>query len=101
MIDSGPRNKTYHLGGVTKVTHFEVATQLAKRMKLPEDLIVPITRQIALTSRKAAGITTPVDIQDYSLNSTQAVLNLKVQPLFLEQCLDLVEKELIVPSLTA
>jgi len=101
VINSGPRNKTFHVSGLTKVTQFELAKRLADRLKLPADLIVPISRPVAMMSRKAAGISSQLEVQDYSLNSTQSVQLLKVQPLFLEQSLDLIEKELIVPSMTA
>jgi dTDP-4-dehydrorhamnose reductase len=89
IIESGVRNKTLHFGGLTKLTQYEWGVEFAKRFGYDPSLILPSR---ATYTRK--GI--PSDQHgDYSLNCTLAVETLKIKPLLLEQCLDLVDQKLI------
>ena len=87
MVDSGPKNKTLHYGGLTKLTHYELARKFAKRFSYNEDLIF----QSQHTKRGSI----EAEIADYSLNSSWVAENLKIKPLLLEECFDLLEKELV------
>lgn len=81
-IDTATRNKILHHGGLTKTTYAEVAQAFARRFKYDPSLVVhapPLRRR-------------PLD---YSLNCTQAIQTLKIKPLLLEECFDLIEKKLV------
>lgn len=89
LIESGFRNRIVHYGGLTKVTYFELAKAFATRFKYNPNLIVP--KKAAATKN----IASEDSLFDFSLNSTQAVETLKIKPFLLEECFDLIEKELI------
>jgi dTDP-4-dehydrorhamnose reductase len=89
IIETGVRNKVLHFGGLTKVTRYEWGLAFAKRFGYDPSLIVPSR---AMYMRK--GIASDQH-GDYSLNSTQAVELLKIKPLLLEECLDLIDQQLI------
>lgn len=82
IIEGGPRNKVFHFGGLTKCTYPQLAKAFAKRFGFDPSLIL----------EKETELQHPFD---YSLNSTELVKTLKVEPLLLEESLDLIEKELV------
>ena len=84
LVDSGIRNKILHLGGLTKLSKYEFAVRFAKRFGFDSNLIRPEEN--------------PEENLDYSLNSTNAINLLKVNPLLLEQGFDLIEKRLVTHS---
>ncbi len=84
-IESGTKNRTLHFGGLSRCTEHELGTNLAKRLGVPDSLVV----------RKSAKA--DAQMRDYSLNTSASVRALEVKPLFLKQSLDLVEKRLLVP----
>lgn len=86
LVESGPRNKVLHYGGLTKISYFDFARRWAERFGYDPELIQP---------RKADAAHHHVSTLDYSLNSTQIAQTLKIQPLLLEEGFDLVEKRLI------
>lgn len=89
LVDSGPRNKTLHYGGLTKVTHYDLGRAIAQRFGYDPKLI---SAQVVRTRHGG-----DVPTEDYSLNSSLVAETLKIQPLLLEEGLDLLEKELVPP----
>lgn len=85
IIDTNTRKKIFHHGGLTKTSPYEMGVAFAKRFKFDPSLVTPAK------GRTHAG----AQVADYSLNSTAAVEALKIKPLFLEECFDLIEKNLI------
>ena len=83
VIEGGARNRVLHFGGLTKLTHYEWATQFAQRFNYDPRLIVPSH--------------TNGTKKDYSLNCTQATQMLKLKPLLIQESFDLIDQEL-VPS---
>jgi dTDP-4-dehydrorhamnose reductase len=89
LIESGMKNKIIHYGGLTKITPYEFAKLFAERFGYDTSLIAPKAR-----------VKNPLFIDpnmnfDYSLNFTQCIESLKIQPLLLEQSLDLIQEQLI------
>jgi dTDP-4-dehydrorhamnose reductase len=89
LVDSGPRNKTLHYGGLTKLSVQDFAVQFAKRFGYDPGLV--------LASRAAygQGTTNILNSYDYSLNCSQVAESLKIKPLLLEEGFDLLEKQLV------
>lgn len=81
LIEGGPRNKTFHVGGLTKCSQLEFAKAFARRFGYDPNLIL-----------EKRTIEPPAD---YSLNSTAIVQLLKLKPLLLDEGFDLLEKELV------
>lgn len=99
VIDGGVKNRVLHFGGLTKLTHLELAQAFARRFKYDPALVVPtktVYQNVGALSSRANKISSSNEIQtfDYSLNSTQAAQLLKLQPLILEQSFDLLEEQL-------
>lgn len=92
LIESGPRNKVLHYGGLTKLTHFQLGVEFAKRFGFDPALVVP-----GQTARKTVSRIDDADhrFRDYSLNSTQLVEMLKIKPLLLQESFDLIEQDLV------
>lgn len=88
LVESGPRNKVMHFGGLTKLTHFELAKEFAKRFGYDPSLVVQKRNTDIITLNEK-------ETFDYSLNSSQIVESLKVKPLLLEESFDLLEKQLV------
>lgn len=86
LVETGSRNKTYHYGGLTKITDYELAKNFASRFGYNSDLIT--------LSRYSKGTAHSSDsfYRDFSLNSSQTAESLKVKPLLLEECFDLIQK---------
>jgi dTDP-4-dehydrorhamnose reductase len=80
VTETGIRNRTLHYGGLTKVSHYELARTFARKLGYDANLILP---------------SIPDSRADYSLNSTHTAELLKVQPLLLEQGLDLLDQRLV------
>ncbi len=76
------RNTTYHLGGLTKVNYYEMGQILAKRFKMDSNLVVPGKGNL-----ESGG--------DFSLNGSELVKQLEIDPLVLEKSLDLFKQSLI------
>jgi dTDP-4-dehydrorhamnose reductase len=87
------RNKTFHFGGLTKMSWADFGKTFAQRFGYDPKLIVPVntTRDNA----KAAARADKKEFLDFSLNSSQAVETLKIKPLLLQESFDLIEKKLI------
>ncbi len=79
------RNRSVHYGGLTKMSWAEFGRSFARRFGYDPKLIVPTN---VARDRK--------EFLDYSLNSTQAVEQLKIKPLLLQESFDLIEKKLII-----
>lgn len=79
IIENDVRNKTLHLGGLTKISLYELATRFLAGFDYHAK---------PLPSSTPA---TDVVIQDFSLNFSQTLRLLKAEPLFLEQSLDLLK----------
>jgi dTDP-4-dehydrorhamnose reductase len=94
LVESGVRNKVLHFGGLTKLTYYEWAHHFARRFGYDPALIVPSR---AAYMRK--GIASDTHSRgDYSLNCSQAVEMLKIKPLLMEECFDLIDQQLIPRS---
>ncbi len=76
------RNETYHLGGLTKVSWFEMGQILAEKFKMDPNLVVP-----GKGNFEHGG--------DFSLNGTDLIKQLEIDPLVLEKSLDLFKESLI------
>lgn len=88
IIESGVRKKTLHYGGLTKVSYYDFARLLAQRFGYDTKLV---TSSVTSASHMPHG----VNVLDYSLNFTNIVETLKIKPLFLEECFDLIQQKLI------
>lgn len=89
LIQSGIKNKIFHFGGLTKLTHYEFSRRYAKFFGYDEMLI-------SIQPQKEAPTLTPErGVLDFSLNSTLSYQTLKVQPLLLEESFNLIQQELI------
>jgi dTDP-4-dehydrorhamnose reductase len=82
--DEGVRGILHHSGGEA-CTMLGLAKRIAARFQLPASLLRP---------RSLSGPDAPVP-RDYSLDGTSLARRLKVEPLLLEQGLDLLEKQLL------
>ncbi|OFZ81857.1 MAG: hypothetical protein A2583_10635 [Bdellovibrionales bacterium RIFOXYD1_FULL_53_11] len=90
LVDSGPRNKTVHYGGLTKLTPCEFARAFATRFGYDPALVFE-----KKTGPRDESMLVETQTFDYSLNSSFIVETLKVQPLLLEEGFDLFEKSLV------
>lgn len=84
VMESGMRQRTFHYGGLTKLSYYDLGVSFAKRFNYDPRLIVP-----------AAPRPDENQVYDFTLNCTAATQELKIQPLLLEQSLDLLDQELI------
>lgn len=87
LVDSGPKNKFLHYGGLTKATYYDFAKLFAQRFGYNAELLVP-RRPQAKQAHEAP-------LLDYSLNSSQMAQGLKIKPLLLEESLDLFNQHLV------
>jgi dTDP-4-dehydrorhamnose reductase len=94
------RNRSFHYGGLTKMTWADFGKAFARRFGYDPRLIIPTN-----PAREPTGNSTRTDrrdsgekFKDYSLNSTQSVELLKIKPLLLQESFDLIEKKLIIAS---
>lgn len=76
------RNEIYNLGGLTKVSWYDMGKILAERFKMDPNLIVPGKGNI-----EHGG--------DFSLNGTELIKQLEIDPLVLEKSLDLFKESLV------
>jgi dTDP-4-dehydrorhamnose reductase len=83
-LASGLKNKVLHFGGLSRVTEYELAHRLAERLEVSPTL---------LHRKKAPSEQSSLD---YSLNTTASVRALEVQPLLLQQSLDLIQQHLLI-----
>jgi dTDP-4-dehydrorhamnose reductase len=77
-IERDLRNRFLHVGGLTKITPFELTQLFLKKIGLPTDLIEPSENGGSQSSKI-----------DYSLNFTETLKLIETEPLLLEQSLDL------------
>jgi dTDP-4-dehydrorhamnose reductase len=85
LADSTQKNKIFHYGGLTKLSHYEFAKLFARTFGFPENLV---TRPQSSESKRDS-------FSDYSLNCSAAVEALKINPFLLEQSFDLLKKQMI------
>lgn len=88
LVDSGPRNKMLHYGGLTRASHYDFGKEFARRFGYDPKLVIP-SRPAAQSGRSESALI------DYSLNSTAAVEMLKIKPFLLEESLDLLKQHLV------
>ncbi len=109
VADSGIRNKILHFGGLTKVNSLEWGRAFAERFGYDPKLVMEAQIKVQAEEEKAkqqqeqpnkkkAFSAPDLGNRDYSLNSSLAIEMLKVKPLLMEQCFDLIEKDLVPPS---
>lgn len=91
LIESGPKNRILHYGGLTKLSVFEFGRRFAARFGFDPSLVTPKT--VAFGRRVTED--SESKIYDFSLNSSQMIETLKVKPLLLEESFDLIEQKLI------
>lgn len=89
LVEGGVRNRVVHYGGLTKLTHYELALAIAKAIYLPVNQIL---------ARKVTTRSGEEDMLDYSLNSSFAVQNLNARAYSIEEGLEMLVKNL--PNLT-
>lgn len=82
VIVNESRNNTYNLGGLTKVSWFEFGQMFAERMGFDPALVMPGKGQL-----DAGG--------DFSINGSEFIAQSEINPLLLEESLDLFKKQLI------
>ena len=75
-------NHTYNLGGLTKLSWYELGVMVADSLGLDTNLVVPSKGNFE-------------DEVDFSLNGSELVRLLQVDPLVLEQGLDLLKQQLV------
>lgn len=79
VIDQDVINRTIHLGGLTKVSMHELAMRVTGLLGYDTSLI------------ETGDSITNTQVNDFSLNFTQTIRSLKIQPLLLEQSLNLLK----------
>lgn len=80
LVDGGIKNKTLHVGGLTRASWYDLGCMVAKKFGFSPGLVVATSDRFE---------------SDYSLNSTQVATLLKIKPLFLEESLDLFHQQLV------
>jgi dTDP-4-dehydrorhamnose reductase len=81
-IVSETQSKTYNLGGLTKLSWHEFGIMVAESLGFDKNLIVPVKGQFD-------------DNVDFSLNGSELIRRLQIDPLVLEQGLDLLKQQLV------
>jgi dTDP-4-dehydrorhamnose reductase len=92
LIESGYKNRVFHLGGLTKLSILDLGQRFARRFGYDPALVQ--SPNPAVDARPGALEHVAKDL-DFSVNSSQLVEALKFQPLLLEECFDLIEKKLV------
>jgi dTDP-4-dehydrorhamnose reductase len=77
VLEYDVRNKVLHLGGLTRISEYDLALRFLGHFNLPKEHIHPLDSVLEY------------QYQDYSLNFTQTLKLLQTEALFLEQSLDL------------
>ncbi len=83
VIQNETKNKTYNLGGLTKISWHEFGTQIANTLGFNPTQVVPVKAQFE-------------GDKDFSLNGSELVRMLEVDPLVVEEGLDLLKKKLVL-----
>jgi dTDP-4-dehydrorhamnose reductase len=78
VVESDIRNKTLHLGGLTKLSLLNLANRFLDDFGMNAE-VQPTPQELEVST------------QDFSLNSTQTLRLLKTEPLFLKQSFDLLK----------
>lgn len=81
-VTSETLNRTYNLGGLTKLSWFDFGSAIAQSFGFDPSLVVPTHGQFE-------------DEVDFSLNGSEIVRQLQIDPLILEQGLDLLKQQLV------
>jgi dTDP-4-dehydrorhamnose reductase len=101
LIDAGFKNKILHLGGLTRVSYYDMARHLAMSLGFDPSLINPSGQGVPGASGGYQGgksaISAALANLDFSLNCSSVVENLKIKPLLLKESLDLIKQDLIRP----
>ena len=84
VLSNETTNELYNLGGLTKLSTYDLGVEIAKKLKLDPALITP-----------GRGIFKDSSFLDFSLNATKFVKSSKINSLVLEESLDLLKKQLI------
>jgi len=84
IIKNETVNDTYHLSGLTKLTSHQFAQELARKLNLDPELLVP-TR----------GMFPDATSLDFSMNGSKFIRQSKIDPLVLEQGFDLFKQLLV------
>ncbi len=79
VIEGDIRNKTLHLGGLTRISEYQLALEILEAFGFDKKILSPTKSGTGTMSL------------DYSLNTTQTLRLLKTEPLFLKQSLDLLK----------
>ncbi len=77
------KNEIYNLGGLTKLSWYDMGMRFANVLGFDENLIVPGKGQIDLAG-------------DYSLNGSELIRQSNINPLLLEEAFDLFQKNLVL-----
>jgi dTDP-4-dehydrorhamnose reductase len=93
LAETPVRNRILHYGGLTKLSYYEWGKAVAERFGYDAKLVHPSPTR-ARKGSIAAGLGAEAAL-DFSLNSTAAAELLKIQPLALDEGLDLVQKKLV------
>ena len=89
-LEGGPKNRTFHVSGLTSLTHYEAGLAAGRKLGFSTARIKASRPGGALAAQLAAA-----SMRDFSLNSSKLVESLKVQPLLLEKGLDLIQENLV------
>lgn len=89
LVATGPRNKIFHYGGLTRVSPYRFAKAFARRFGYDEKLVVTRNARYLRAGAEEG------EISDYSLNTSEAANTLKIKPLLLEEGFDLFEQKLV------
>ncbi len=100
LVDAGIRNKTIHCSGLTRASYFDFGQLFAQRFGFDPSLLVASGAAVPGVSGgyqggKSAISSAGVQHLDFSLNCSQAAETLKLKPLLLEECFDLIEQDLV------
>jgi GDP-mannose 4,6-dehydratase len=76
-------DEIYNLGGLTKLSWYDMGMRFANVLGFDENLIIPGKGQIDLAG-------------DYSLNGSELIRQSNINPLLLEEAFDLFQKNLIL-----
>ncbi|MEK7690235.1 MAG: hypothetical protein AAB425_04365, partial [Bdellovibrionota bacterium] len=105
LIDSGIRNKTFHFGGLSRITTHDLAVRFARTFGYDERLVGARQQkdsQAQQAAKSGGGLggsalasAVPLGTKDYSLNSTNTVQTLKIKPLLIEEAMEQFRKKMV------
>ena len=80
VIESAPKNKIFHYGGLTKMTYYDFGVEFARYFGFDEKLLIA-KRSV---SRRKSTKTEQEEPYDFSLNSSAIANTLQVKPMHLQ-----------------